>query len=207
MIITMTTSAETRKHEREADSPHVRNWYAFIGLLALVGWVALFAVGMLVDSKPYRDAIAAGSVTLSNVANALFIYTPTNVAMLSVLAALIGGCSSRVQTLEGLKRRIDQARATGDTDRVERLELRRDYLHEQPMHSMLRGFVVYIASVSGMMLITSEPFATPSAEQFTRLAGLLSTLSFAIGYDPTRLEDLVNAIGGRAIGQKKPNKP
>ncbi len=187
----------------DQDSTWTRNAYALLGIIALAAWVALFSAGLLVDSAPYRNAIAAGAPTCSNLLHAAFIYTPTNVAMLCVLAALIGGCSSRVQTLKGLERRIGKAREAGDAEKVERLELRADYLHEQPMHSMLRGFLVYITSVSGMLLITSEPFAAPTAEQFTRLAGLLSTLSFAIGYDPTRLEDLVQAIAGRTVRTKK----
>ena len=108
-----------------------------------------------------------------------------------------------MQTLKGLERRIDKAREAGETEKVERLELRADYLHEQPMQSMLRGFLVYIVSVSGMLLITSEPFAAPTPEQFIRLAGLLSTIAFALGYDPTRLEDLVQGIAGRAVRSKK----
>lgn len=190
-------------HLRDQDSSWTRNAYALMGSIALGAWIALFSIGLLVDSSPYRKAITAGAPTFSNLLHAAFIYTPTNVAMLCVLSALIGGCSSRVQTLKGLGRRIGKAREEGDTEKVERLELRADYLHEQPMHSMLRGFLVYIVSVSGMLLITSEPFAAPTAEQFTRLAGLLSTLSFALGYDPTRLEDLVQGIAGRAVRSKK----
>ena len=190
-------------HLRDQDSTRKRNAYALLGTLALVAWVTLFTVGLLVDSAPYRKAIAEGAPTFSNLSHAAFTYTPINVAMLCVLSALVGGCSSRVQTLKGLERRIDKAREAGETEKVERLELRADYLHEQPMQSMLRGFLVYIVSVSGMLLITSEPFAAPTPEQFIRLAGLLSTIAFALGYDPTRLEDLVQGIAGRAVRSKK----
>lgn len=181
----------------------VRSAYALLGIAALVTWVALFALGLLIDSEPLRESIGKGRTNWQYLVKATLIYTPTNVAMLCVLAALIGGCSSRVQTLKSLQRRMDKALKAGDQEKVERLEQRADYLQEQPLHSMLRGFLVYIASVSGMLMITSEPFAAPTAEQYTRLAGLLSTLSFALGYDPTRLEDLVQSIAGRSARSKK----
>lgn len=188
---------------RSPDSTATRNAYALLGFIALLAWVALFSLGLLIDPNPYRTAITSGSASWTNLVQATFTYTPTNVAMLCVLAALIGGCSSRVQTLKGLARRIAKAQEEGDSEKAERFELRADYLHEQPLHSMLRGFLVYITPVSVMLLITSEPFSAPTAEQFTRLAGLLSTLSFALGYDPTRLEDLVQAIAGRTVRTKK----
>lgn len=54
-------------------------------------WLSLFSAGLLLDSKPYRDAIGAAMkasqpITGMDLLLASLLFTPTNVALLSVLA-------------------------------------------------------------------------------------------------------------------------
>ena len=65
-----------------------------LGIASMLAWIALFSAGLLVDSKPYRDALAKQDVTVHNLVLAALLYTPTSVALLSMLAGLMGGCSS-----------------------------------------------------------------------------------------------------------------
>ena len=37
-----------------------------LGIASMLTWVALFSAGLLVDSKPYRDALAKQDVTVHN---------------------------------------------------------------------------------------------------------------------------------------------
>lgn len=196
------STSNTIKH----DPPALRTAFVVLGIAALLAWITLFSAGILMNSQPYRDALGAGAINVTNLVNAILIYTPTNIALLCILAALTGGCASRIQSLNGIQSRIEQAKASGDMERAERLEIRRDFHFESPFQAMLRGFLVFIASVSGMLLISAEPFTSPSPEQFTRLASLLSTVSFLFGFDPSRLEDMVQSLSGRMI-KGKDNKP
>lgn len=189
-----------------SDPPAIRSAYVILGIAALLTWVVLFSAGILMNSQPYREALGAGAINMTNLVNAILIYTPTNIALLCILAALTGGCASRIQSLNGILSRIEHARASGDPDRVERLEIRRQFMFESPFQAMLRGFLVFIASVSGMLIISAEPFTDPSPEQFTRLASLLSTLSFVFGFDPSRLEDVIQSLSGRMF-KGKDNRP
>lgn len=44
--------------------------------------------GLLIDSEPYRKALPTGDVTARNLFLAAMLYTPTNMALLSMLAEL-----------------------------------------------------------------------------------------------------------------------
>jgi len=200
-----------------------------IGVFTVWTWIALFAAGLLLDSKPYRDALRTshppretttpraavaqavlpelpsvdtGPATvlsserlriqlgehLESFAAAALLFTPLNAAMLALLAALAGGCASRVAHTGD---EIPKDAAPEIQARVER-HLR--YWNESPMTAMLRGFAVYLAVIAGVYVTGGDPFKQPDSDQYARFAGTLSLLAFVMGYDPTRLQELIEGV-------------
>lgn len=182
-----------------------------LGVLGMMVWLSLFAAGLLLDSKPYRKAIedalkANQPVSAEHVLLAALLFTPTNVALLSVLAGFLGGCASVLNDRNLLQHEMQQAQAGGDAARASRLERRIRFMGESPIVSMMRGFVVYLAIISGIFLVISNPFENPTMDQFIRLAGLFSVVAFMMGYDPTRFEELLEKLS--SVGQKaQPRNP
>jgi len=77
-----------------------------IGLVSLVLWIVLFGAGLMVSSENYRKSLAQ-SFTVSNFLKAGLLYTYTNVMMLTCLAGLLGGISSRI-TFQGYEGSVGQ---------------------------------------------------------------------------------------------------
>lgn len=165
-----------------------------IGIVSMLTWVGLFSAGLLIDSEPYREALRDNDVTGTNLLLAALLYTPTSVALLSMLAGLLGGCASLMCDHKGLHEQIRNAEKEDNLELAKRLSVRASYLSESPVSSMLRGFLVYLAIISGILLAISSPFEKTSADQFIRLAGLFSVIAFVMGYDPTRFEDLIENL-------------
>jgi len=177
----------------------------FLGCVAIATYIVLLGAGMLMDSRPYREvlmptsglgtaqaAVAPGStardtahtspvqMTLIAFAAALVLYTPTNVAFLALLAGLLGGCASQ----------MTYARDTGAQLTDEQVRFRT----ENPFASMMRSFVVYLAFIVGTYVITNEPFANVTVDQYVRLAGTISFFAFVVGYDPTKIQDFLGKL-------------
>ena len=172
-----------------------------LGVVGMMAWMSLFAAGLLLDSKPYREALNANRpLSAEDVLLAALLFTPTNVALLSVLAGFLGGCASALNDRNLLEHEMQQAQAGGDAVRASRLERRIGFMGESPIVSMMRGFVVYLAIISGIFLVISNPFENPSMDQFIRLAGLFSVVAFLMGYDPTRFEELLEKLS--SVSQK-----
>jgi len=155
------------------------------GLVAVLGWLVTFGVGLLVSSQPYRDRLLQ-SFDWKAFFVSLLTYTPTNIAALCLLAAYCGGCASRMvlssaASLQGTK---DSPKWTNTHAEI--------YMAESPVSSMLRGFVVYIAFLAGVYVGTNAPFAEPTQEQYARAAGTVSLLAFVVGYDPTLFRHLLS---------------
>lgn len=176
-----------------------------LGVVSMLMWIALFSAGLLIDSEPYRKGLLNKEVTVHDLLLAALLYTPTNVALLRMLAGLMGGCSSLMYDHGDLQEQIKNAEAEGNHQMAGRLTLRLSYLSESPFSSMLRGFLVYLAIISGILLAISDPFKVTSANQYIRLVGLFSVIAFVMGYDPTRFEDLINTLSSlshKAAGRK-----
>jgi hypothetical protein len=145
---------------------------AIVCILAIVAWVILTAAGVAVSTKPYIDLIsnADGKATFLHLAQAWFLvitcYTFTNIAILCCLSAVIGaiGRSARVDDVD----RNDPA-----TD-----------LRTLCISGMIRGFFMFIVILSGTLILSDQKYDDITIEQYLKLAGLVSLLSFAIGYDP-----------------------
>lgn len=183
---------------------------AILGSAAAVAWLLIFAAGLLVDSRPYRNGIqptiastlpARGASTqpadtdtkgrgldLRAFAVTVCVYTPTSVAFLALLAAFIGGCASNLTFSPS------EASRESSEPADERAQQRMLFLTENPLASMLRGFLVYLGFIAGVYITADAPFANPTASQFVRFAGTMSLVAFAVGYDPLKFQDLLTVL-------------
>lgn len=190
--------------------------HSIFGIVIVFIWLGLFCVGMLIDSKPYRDALAERTDTLkkdttkivqvaenqtitvnksnkpeyhnnsndvfdqpfkkvtSMVVKVIIFWTPTNVALLSMLAGLAGGLSRRIWRLKPIE---------NDTPKDPHLEI--DFSNTSSFSGVIVGFVVYLAFISGTLLAMDNPFANTSQGQYIRTAGFISLFAFSAAYEPS----------------------
>ncbi len=179
-----------------------------LGIGALVGWQIVFSAGVLIGSQPYRDALATGQGNMAvNFFAAMLLYTPTNAAILSGLAGMVGGCASLlVCHRNGLDKVLESQQADNERETA-KLKRRVAYMNESPFLSLLRGFVVYLTFLAGILIATEEPFSKVSGPTFMRYAGFISLVAFGMGYDPTRFEQMMEnipVVGGK---NKKDGSP
>lgn len=170
------------------------------GIAGMLGWISVFGVGMLVNSKIYRDQLAT-NFDLAILAKAIISFTPTNVALLAILAGFLGGCASLLMysdynTSNGAKQ---NGKAPIDLERLA-------YLQENPISSALRGFVVYLTFLAGTVFSASGAFATTTQDQYCRLAGAVAVLAFGVGYDPTVFRQVLSLVTRRTDAGAKPNQ-
>jgi len=160
------------------------------GTAAVLVWFLLFGAGLLVDSAPYRTDLSE-HFTFEDIAATICLYTPLNVALLTLLAGFAGGCLSRVTyahwITQGTEGKADLPSDAGITARML-------FMTESPFASTMRSFVVYLVVIGGLYITTNAPFDKPTSDQYVRFAGTVSLLSFVVGYDPTRLQDLMNLL-------------
>jgi hypothetical protein len=98
---------------------------------------------------------------------AFFTYTFTNVAILSGLASMAGAGARHVESQLGGNERITNLRALYAS-------------------AALRGFFVYLIALSGLMFLVENIFTNiaKSPDIYIRLAGIISLLSFMLGFNP-----------------------
>ncbi|MGX2039534.1 hypothetical protein ACWJKU_05280 [Methylocaldum sp. MU1018] len=164
-----------------------RKWIDYaIGFSSLAAWIALFGSGLLISSRPYRDRLETSFNWLDFVAAAA-LYTYTNVAVLTCLAGVIGGVSSRL-TFQGYQ---VNAEIPGEPEALDKqaVSVSLAYRVESPLASMCRSFLVYLLYIAGLAIGIPggavDALGDTTAAQYLRMAGLLSLLGFAVGYDPT----------------------
>ena len=147
------------------------------GIAAVLGWVLFFASGTVISTANAREVISAANFdsffhVFSSWLTVVTCYTVTNVAFLSCLAAIAGQFSSRSRESE---LRVSNGRAVQNPHFKEVLACYAS--------ASMRGFVIYLLIVSGLLLVTTEAMATPNQNQYVRLAGTMSVVSFIAGYD------------------------
>jgi hypothetical protein len=160
-----------------------------VGFICVVLWILLFGAGMMVPSETYRKSLEQ-SFTVSNFLIAGLLYTYTNVAMLTCLAGLIAGISSRLTFREY---EVDKAHENS----AQAASTSMAYRRENPLSSMLRSFVVFLAYVAGVAIGApggTEVLSNTTADQYARVAALLSLTGFAVGFDPTLLGSFLSKL-------------
>ena len=165
-------------------------WRAFLpvrevvgGLLAVLTWGLLFLAGIVVDSTPYRASAAAAKHFEPSLLVTWFVaftcYTVTNALLLACLASLIGEVGARFRPPESVL--VPQG--------------------EHPyLAALTRGFFIYLVAISGIVITMDSPLASPSPQQYVRLAGVISLVSFAVAYNP----ELFSALLTRAAKRLHP---
>lgn len=178
-----------------------------LGIASFTTWVLVFSAGALVNSRSFREPLNPPDISPTqpstqavdlpaiawNLIPAALLYTPTNAAILAALAGLIGGCASKLAVDD----EAPPVPPEGDPDRQAALDLaarRALFMRESPFISMLRGFVVYLTFLGGVLIAVSDPFRDPSPGSYLRYAGTISLIAFVMGYDPTRFEQLLSQI-------------
>jgi hypothetical protein len=152
------------------------------GSVAIAMWLAVFLPGLTINSKPYRDAIMDGSLAFADTSMAFLTYTITNVALLCCFAGIIGSCTKRLL-------RPEEEEEPGYGGEPVNQDM-------NPIFSgVLRGFLIYLLFLAGVYAATPDPFAAPTPEQYVRMAGTISGLSFVINYDPALFESVIAAAG------------
>lgn len=171
-----------------------RGWVeALAGSIVFGLWFVLYAAGTLVGTGPAREQVMAGASPLETIwllTLILLCYTATNVAILCIIASILGGLFRRVR--EGLQGRPAPAS-----------------IPSLLLALGLQGFVIYLVIVSGVISFSggSAFLSSPSQDQYMRLAATASLFSFVVGSSPTaivtllaRLERLIGAGAPRAGG-------
>ena len=151
------------------------------GIIAIAGWLIFFGLGLFISSKPFRDALGSGLNW-----HALFIslvtYTPTNIAFLCMAASFCGGCSNNLFVIKNIVK--EDATKEAISDQISS--------QQNPLNCVIRGFVVYMAFLAGMYVLVNSPFENPTQEQYAKAAGVVSILSYAVGYDQSNFLNLLN---------------
>ena len=159
------------------------------GVAGIAAWLLVFGLGIMVASQPYRDQLAK-SFDWGALLKALVTFTPTNVALLSVLAGLLGGCSSLLLYRDYTAPPAGSPQAEKPSVDEERLA----FLTENPVNSALRGFAIYLTFLAGTVLGANQPFSQTTQDQYCRMAGAVAILAFAVGYDPTFFRQFISML-------------
>jgi hypothetical protein len=175
-------------------NPKRRTFLLALGVGGLVAWITIFAAGVLINSKPFREPLERGEGVFYNFIPAAILYTPVNAAILSVLAGLIGGCASNLTVEQDELNKLCESAERDNLRAYTLLRRRLMYLIESPFISALRGFVVYLTFMAGILIAADNPFKDGSGVIFMRYAGFVSLVAFIMGYDPTRFEELLQNV-------------
>jgi len=150
--------------------------------IALALWLAMFLVGTLVNSEPYRNRFATfqGDVAETIMTGLLVIltYTLTNVAFLCILAGVLGVLGGK-------------AILTADTQTAQRADID---ITSPKNSAVLRSFLVYLTLIAGVLILGDNP-TEPTQIQYVRLAGLMSLVGFIVNYRPTLFGQLLQRAG------------
>lgn len=188
-VLATVTSRKTEVHDSgashtrgsELSTATLQPFGVALATLAVLAWVAVFSVGLLIDSAPFRARVGvlngAAVSLLGDFLIATVTYTVTNIALLGCLAGLIGA----IGRTAGLEIQGDGEKLTDKTHPF--------------LSGALRGFVVYLTVLSGILILFENPFKDPTADQYVRLAGLVSIISFVVSYDPRMFGFFLTKVG------------
>ncbi len=137
-------------------------------------------------------------------------YLPLNICILTIAAAFVGGCSVNKGELKDLEARVKHY----DLHEIEGPEIDRDrkrlnYLAESPGYSALRGIVVYLIIISGLLVAGGSPLVIENDQkeqlmQYFKLAGIFSFFGYLAGSDPTIFSAMIEFGSGRLRPQATP---
>lgn len=196
--------------------PKLKRVECFFAIIVFVFWLALFAGGTTVDTRPFRCLISAGGVkALEDETNyktnpcddesnkkatattpfiaalviVLLWFLPLNLALICVTAGALGCFGNRADLSDDKS----PAPSRDDTNPY--------------ISAMLRGLFVYLILISGLLVLDVNPFANPSPGQYIRLAGFLSLFSFVLSYQPRVFRKIIVWTYHRIEEREGPSTP
>jgi hypothetical protein len=113
-------------------------------------------------------------------------FTPPNLAILSSLAAVVGAAGRWMTDGEYVETGRPAEEKNAGSGGL------RTWASGVLVGALMRGFFVYLAILSGLLVLISEPFENPSPGQYVRLAGTCSLFCFIVGWQPGILAGLIN---------------
>jgi hypothetical protein len=159
--------------------------------IVIAVWILVFLGGILINSAPHRALIASGQGGLLSWLIVLFVYTPTNIAMLSLLMGLLGALG-RCATLSTNEEGDEES----EQDTINPL-----------LSGVIRGFIVYLLTISGLLIVLEEaPLSPAGPEPYIRLAAIISVTSFIVGYNPKYFGKLLNRARQELLTKKAAGK-
>jgi small-conductance mechanosensitive channel len=174
----------------------LNNFGKGLTVATIILWIVIFLAGIVINSAPFRDRMTSKApnifVWFTNWIVVLFVYTPTNVAILSIFAGLLGALG-RCATLHVITKREDE-------------EFPEDPINPY-LSGVVRGFIVYLLIISGMIIILESPPISPTGpDQYVRLASVISVASFIVSYNPRYFGKLLHRATESIIKKKKAAK-
>jgi hypothetical protein len=178
-----------------------------VGFILFLVWLLLFIFGMSVQSSTYQNIIIKDhSLNFMNLLLYAVTFTPTNTAALASLAGILGGFASNLAA----DNQYRQLRPT--TLNLKSAELATYlYMTENPLVSMLRGFITYLIFIAGSYLTnftistdTNGNFMGLTASSYFKFAVSVSLLAYLAGYDPSRMKGLIDSV---SFARKDPPPP
>jgi hypothetical protein len=150
-----------------------------------MGWVGLFAIGATVPAKNIIASLSANNFLFYMPAIAV-TYAYSNIAFLALLSGSLGGFLSKLS--------LNSYIATTGTTIQELLKGANSnsiaYRMEPPIASAIRSFAIYLLYIAGISIVVPGASSQTGelavdASQYIRIAGIISAVGFAVGYDPT----------------------
>jgi hypothetical protein len=158
------------------------------GLACIFTWVLLFSAGLFVETKSLRDELTK-AFSFGDLVTVCLCYTPTNAALLTCLAGLAGGISSRLT----YGRFVEDPVGIGLSEKLTVTDVL--VRTENPIASLLRSFIVYFIFVAGLAIASPQnPFSEPTQDQYFRFAAMVSVLGFVVGYDPSVFNNFIRRL-------------
>ncbi|MCX6215768.1 hypothetical protein [Spirosoma sp.] len=170
-----------------------------LGTFLFLGWLFLFILGLSLEAKDFRACIMPADILNWKY---LLLYavslTPINVAVLSSLAGSLGGIASNLAA-ENKFSLVDPATIQPDSADYQSYL----YMTENPLVSLLRGFITYMIFIAGSYLTNFTTAIDPTnagefmgltASSYTRFAVTVSLLAYLAGYDPSRIKGFLNSF-------------
>lgn len=149
-----------------------------------------------------RDAMLAFVLSFAT-------YTPTNLALLCCFAAVMGSISRRMRDhgkaqfnsrCPACRQRKEQETSANGAanakanDADERQPNEEKELEQNVIAgSMLRGLCIFLMVISGLIVLTGDPFVEVSQEKYLRLAGAASLFAFVAGFNRHVLPTIISS--------------
>ncbi|MBM3579072.1 MAG: hypothetical protein FJX40_15905 [Alphaproteobacteria bacterium] len=169
-----------------------------ICILLFAAWVGLFAAGATVKSQPIIENMSPNNFLFYLPAIAI-TYAYSNIAFLALLSGSLGGLLSNLSLnsyITTTKTTLEELLKGSNSRSIA-------YQLEPPIASAIRSFAVYLLYIAGISIVVPGSGGKGGellvdGPQYIRIAGIISAVGFAVGYDPTIFTGLLARL---SLGQ------